>query len=111
MQVKRFVLAVLVAMLLGAGCAAEVAALPPGYSTYYYYPEAEVYYYPGVREYYWIDGGAWRHGPRAPARFVLKDNERVRIDLDRPPHTEHARIKEVYKPHKEVVKERLRERG
>jgi len=110
MQIKRFALAVTVAAVLTlfGGYAAEVAAIPAGYAEYYYYPEAQVYYYPSVREYFWLDGEAWRHGPNAPARFVLKDRDRVRFELDRPPHTIHSNIKEVYKPHKEVLRERER---
>ncbi|HEX9442806.1 MAG TPA: hypothetical protein VGA73_01735 [Candidatus Binatia bacterium] len=97
--------------LISSACAVPEGAGYARVESYFYYPDEEVYFYPAAREYFWIEGGEWRHGPRAPARFVLKDREKVRLDMDHPPHTEHARIKQVYRPRKEVLKENIRERG
>jgi hypothetical protein len=66
--------------------------------TYYYYPDYEVYFYPHVGRYYWRERDEWRHGDRPPPRFVLRDRERVRIDMDHEPHTDHDRIKKSHPP-------------
>jgi hypothetical protein len=73
----------------------------PGHGSlepYYYYPDYEVYYYPRVQKYYWYERGEWRNAPQPPPRFVLRDRERVRIDLDHEPLTDHERIKKTYPP-------------
>lgn len=111
MKVREIGLAVVAAALLSFASACVPAAGYAGVETYYYYPDDEVYFYPRVNEFFWFDGGTWRHGPRAPARFVLNNRERVKIDMDHPPYTEHARIKEVYKPRREVLKENFKARG
>jgi hypothetical protein len=112
MKVRGIGLAVIVAALLSfsAGCVVEER---PGYrrlETYYYYPDYEVYYYPRVQKYYWLERGDWRNGPQPPSRFVLRERERVRIDLDREPHTDHARIKKSYPPGRYDREERREER-
>ena len=65
---------------------------------YEYYPDIEVYYYPNVRRYYWLERGEWRFGAQPPPRFVLRERERVTLDLDYEPHTQHAKIKSNYPP-------------
>jgi hypothetical protein len=112
MKGKAIAFAVVLAALLpfSSGC---VVAERPGYGrveTYYYYPDYEVYYYPRVQRYYWFERGEWRNGPQAPARFVLRDRERVKIDLDREPHTDHARIKKTYPPGRYEKEERREDR-
>ena len=102
MKVKETALAVIAAALLAlvSGCA--VSADYPGYAgydAYYYYPDYEVYYYPRVHQFWWRDGGEWRHGDRAPSRFALNDRDRVRIDMDHPQHTDHAREREMFPSH------------
>lgn len=85
-------------LLVFSGC---IVAEGPGHrrvETYYYYPDHEVYYYPRVSSYYWIERGEWRHGPQPPPRFVLRERERVRIDLDHEPHNDHERIKKSHPP-------------
>jgi len=80
------------------GC---VVAGRPGYGhlqPYYYYPDYEVYYYPRVQRYYWYERGAWRNAPQPPPRFVLRDRERVRLDLDHEPISDHERIKKAHPP-------------
>lgn len=100
---------------LAPGCIVEERSRPgyARYETYYYYPEYEVYYYPNVRRYYWVERGEWRWGAQAPSRFVLREHERVKLDLDYEPHTQHARVKNNYPPgqfRREERKEEWRER-
>ena len=64
--------------------------------TYHYYPTTQVYYYPSARRYYWLEGREWRYGDRLPRYYVIRDNERVILDLDYEPHRQHAKIKEMY---------------
>ena len=114
MKGRGMALVVALAMLLpfSSGCIVEDSSRP-GYArqeTYYYYPDHEVYYYPNVRRYYWFERGEWRYGAQAPPRFVLREQERVRIDLDREPHTDHARIKKSYPPGR-YEKEDRKDRG
>ena len=102
MKFKETVLAAIAAALLAlvSGCA--VSADYPGYAgydTYYYYPDYEVYYYPRVHQFWWRDHDEWQHGDHAPARFDLHDRDRVRIDMDHPPHTDHARVREMFPSH------------
>jgi hypothetical protein len=66
--------------------------------TYYYYPDYEIYYYPHAGSYYWRERDDWRHGPKPPPRFVLRDRDRVRIDMDHDPRNDHDRIKKSYPP-------------
>jgi uncharacterized membrane protein YgcG len=102
MKVKEIALAVVAAALLAfvSGCAVS-ADYPSyaGYDAYYYYPDYEVYYYPRVHQFWWRDGDDWRHGDRAPDRFDLHDRDRVRIDMDHPPHTDHGRVREMFPSH------------
>ncbi|HEY1265789.1 MAG TPA: hypothetical protein VGH16_00935 [Candidatus Binatia bacterium] len=102
MKVRETALAVVAAALLAfvSGCAVE-ADYPgyAGYDAYYYYPDYEVYYYPRSHQYWWRDGNNWRNGDRPPARFNLHDRDRVRIDMDHPPHTDHARVREMFPSH------------
>jgi hypothetical protein len=93
-------LAIIAAAFLSFASACLIAERP-GYGrteSYYYYPDHEVYYYPRVQRYYWQERGEWRNGPQPPSRFVLRERERVKIDLDREPHTDHARIKQSHPP-------------
>jgi hypothetical protein len=69
-----------------------------GGESYYYYPDNEIYFYPQVGWYYWFEGGDWRHGAQPPARFVLRDRDRVRFDWEREPHRDHDRIRRDYPP-------------
>jgi hypothetical protein len=68
------------------------------HDTYYYYPASQVYYYPSVRRYYWLEGREWRYGDRLPRRYAIEEDKRVALDLDYEPHTQHAKIKEMYPP-------------
>ena len=98
-------------LLLFSGC---IVAEGPGrrqMETYYYYPDHEVYYYPRVSNYYWFERGEWRHGPQPPPRVVLRDRERVRIDSDHDPHTDHERIKKDHQPGRYDSDERREDRG
>lgn len=99
MKRRQIASAIVAALLLFAsGC---VVAERPGrgrVETYYYYPDYEVYYYPRVGRYYWLERGEWRREPQPPPRFVLRERERVRIDMDHEPHTDHDRIKRSYPP-------------
>lgn len=102
MKIPQTALAVVAAALLAlvSGCA--VSADYPGYAgydSYYYYPDYEVYYYPRSHQFWWRDRDDWHHGDRAPARFALNDRDRVRIDMDHPPHTDHARVREMFPSH------------
>ena len=100
MKRRGTTLAVIAALLL-LFCSGCVVAERPGYGgrqTYYYYPDQEVYYYPRDQRYYWRDRDEWRNGPQPPPRFALSDRQRVRIDSDHDPHTEHDRIKKQYPP-------------
>jgi hypothetical protein len=85
---------------LSSGCIVEERPRPAyaRQETYYYYPDDEVYYYPSARRYYWLERGEWRYGAQPPPRFVLRERERVKLDLDYEPHTQHARIKSNYPP-------------
>ena len=100
MKGRAIGLAVIAAALLSFASACIVADRPGNYGRqeYYYYPDQEVYFYPGSNRYYWQERGEWRNGPRAPERFVLRERERVRIDLDHEPHLDHARIRQSYPP-------------
>ena len=69
---------------------------PGSRQTYYYYPDQEVYYYPRDQRYYWRDRNEWRNGPQPPSRYTLSDRQRVRIESDHDPHTEHEKIKKQY---------------
>jgi hypothetical protein len=84
-------------LLFTSGC---VVADRPGrhMETYFYYPDSEVYYYPRVSSYYWRERDEWRLGPKPPSWFDLRDRDRVRIDMDHDPHTDHDRIKKSYPP-------------
>ena len=100
MKSRGLVLALITIALLSfsSGC---VVAERPGYGRlepYYYYPNYEVYYYPRVQRYYWYERGAWINAPQPPPRFVLRDRDRVRIDLDHEPVRDHERIKKNYPP-------------
>lgn len=57
-----------------------VVQAPP--IAYYYYPDAEVYYRPENKVYWWHDAGAWVSGPRPPSRIVLRDDRRLRVNLN-----------------------------
>jgi hypothetical protein len=87
-------------MLYVAGCivAEPQSQYRGGYadSDYYYYPDEEVYFYPNVGFYYWYEGGSWHHDRRPPARYVLREQERVRIRWNREPHLDHDRIRRDY---------------
>ena len=92
--------------LLGSGCVVHEVYPPPspgpvaGYD-YYYYPACEVYYYPVTGVYWWFDGGVWISGRRAPPRFILRDDARVRVRLNTVrPWTEHREVIRRY-PHRE----------
>jgi hypothetical protein len=87
-----------------SGC--FVAESGPGGREYYYYPDYEVYYYPHVGAYYWYEGGDWHHGPRPPARFVLREQDRVRIEWNREPHQDHDRIRRDYPGHRDQDRDR-----
>jgi hypothetical protein len=109
-------LAVIAAVLLSFTSGCLVAETPGSrrMETYYYYPDYEVYFYPRVQRYYWFERGEWRNAPQPPPRFVLRERERVRIDLDHDPHTDHERIKKTYPPgryEREERKEERRDRG
>lgn len=65
---------------------------------YYYYPEVEVYYYPAVARYYWLERGEWRVGTRLPTYYVIEEHRKIELELDFEPHTQHARIKNMYPP-------------
>ena len=100
MKRNGIALSVIAAVLLVflSGCAVEQR---PGYGrreTYYYYPNDEIYYYPNVRRYYWLDQGHWRNGPEPPSRYVLRSNDRVRLEMDHEPIRDHDRIKKEYPP-------------
>ena len=114
MKGRAIGLAVIAAALLSFSSGCIVAERPVSYGrqqeAYYYYPDYEVYYYPRVQRYYWIERGEWRNGPQPPPRFVLRERERVRIDLDHEPHTDHARIKKSYPPRRYEGEERREER-
>ena len=96
---RRDVLSAIVAafLLSASGCLVTERRGRGRAETYYYYPDYEVYFYPNGR-YYWRDRDEWRNGPQPPPRFVLRDRERVRIDLDHEPHRDHDRIKKSYPP-------------
>jgi hypothetical protein len=66
------------------------------HETYYYYPAAQVYYYPSVRRFYWLEGREWKHSERLPRRFVIEEDKKIVLDLDYEPHTQHARIINIY---------------
>ena len=68
------------------------------HETYYYYPGGQVYYYPSLRRYYWLEGKDWRYGDRLPRYYVIQENKRVALDLEYEPHTQHAKIREMYPP-------------
>ena len=92
--------------LLGSGCVVHEVYPPPspgpvaGYD-YYYYPDCEVYYYPVTGVYWWTDGGVWISGRRAPPRFILREDARVRVRLNTArPWTEHREVIRRY-PHRE----------
>jgi uncharacterized membrane protein YgcG len=102
MKVGETALAVVAAALLALVSGCVVSTDYPGYAgydAYYYYPDYEVYYYPRSHRYWWHDGDEWHNGDRPPARFNLHDHDRVRIDMDHPPHTDHARVKEMFPSH------------
>ena len=107
-------LAVIAAALLSFLSGCIVAERPVAYGrpqeTYYYYPDYEVYFYPRVQRYYWFERGEWRNGPQPPSRFVLRERERVRIDLDHEPHIDHERIKKSYPPGRYEREERREDR-
>ncbi|HEX9442805.1 MAG TPA: hypothetical protein VGA73_01730 [Candidatus Binatia bacterium] len=112
MNVRAVGFAVVAAALLSLTSACVVSDRP-GYGrteAYYYYPDQEVYYYPRVQRYYWSERGEWRNGREPPSRFVLRDRERVRIDMDHEPHTDHARIRQSYPPGRYEGQERREER-
>jgi hypothetical protein len=115
MKGRAIGLAVVAAALLSFASACVVADRP-GYGSgygrqeYYYYPDQEVYFYPGSHRYYWQERGEWRYGAQAPSRFVLRERDRVRIDLDREPHTDHARIRQMYPPNQERREDRRDDR-
>jgi hypothetical protein len=104
MKIRQTALAVSAAALLafGSGCAVSDYPSYAGYDAYYYYPDYEVYYYPRVHQYWWRDGGEWRHGDRSPSHFVLRDRDRVRIDMDHKPHTDHARVRDMHPAHNQA---------
>ena len=111
MKRREMVSAILAALLLFiSGCV--VAERPGGrYSErYYYYPDHEIYFYPRVAEYYWFERGDWRHGPKPPPRFVLRDRDRVRIDSDHEPHNDHERNRKSYPPGRQDRDERRDDR-
>jgi len=68
------------------------------HETYYYYPAGQVYYYPSLRRYYRLEGKDWRYGDRLPRYYVIQENKRVALDLEYEPHTQHAKIREMYPP-------------
>jgi hypothetical protein len=68
-----------------------VAAVP-----YYYYPDVEVYYHPETRVYWWHGDGRWDSGPRPPSTIVLKDDARVKVNLN---------TSEPWRQHETVVKQ------
>jgi hypothetical protein len=68
------------------------------HETYYYYPASQVYYYPSAHRYYWLEGREWRYGERLPRYYVIQEDRRVVLDLDSEPHTQHAKIREMYPP-------------
>jgi hypothetical protein len=116
MKGKGIGLAVIAAAFLAFASGCLVAETPGRgrVESYYYYPDQEVYYYPRVQRYYWFERGEWRNSPQPPPRFVLRERERVRIDLDREPHTDHERIKKTYPPghyEKEERREERKDRG
>lgn len=94
---RRDVLSAIAAAILlsVSGCVVEERR---GRRMYYYYPDWEVYFHPDDRRYWWRDRDEWRHGDRPPPRFVLRDRERVRIDLDDEPPRDHDRIKRDHPP-------------
>ena len=97
---RRDVLSAMAAALLlsVSGCMVEERRGRGRVESYYYYPDWEVYFYPRVGRYYWRDRDEWRYGNQPPPRYVLRDRERVRIDLDHEPHTDHDRIKRDHPP-------------
>ena len=79
-----------IGVLLSAGCVGVAGPGPVAYYDYDYYPEWDVYYYPEGHIYYWNDGGHWRSGGRLPSHYVLRDENRERLQLHtRQPWTEH----------------------
>ncbi len=99
MKKSRITLAAIAAVLLSFLSGCVVAEGPRrGIETYYYYPNDEVYYYPNARRYYWLDRGEWRNGPQPPSRFVLRDRDRVRLDMDHEPIRDHDKIKREHPP-------------
>lgn len=115
MKTRALGLAAVAAALLSLASACVVADRPGyrsgyGRQEYYYYPDQEVYFYPGSNRYYWQERGEWRYGAQAPSRFVLRERDRVRIDLDHEPHTDHARIKQSYPPKQEQREDRREDR-
>ncbi|GEM_PF-1297721 len=105
MKITETALAVIAVALLAFASSCAVEADYPGYAgydAYYYYPDYEVYYYPRSHQYWWRDGNDWRHGDRAPSRFVLRDRDRVRIDMDHQPHTDHARVRDMHPSHNQA---------
>jgi hypothetical protein len=97
---RRDALSVIAAAILlsASGCVVAERRGRGRIETYYYYPDYEVYFYPHVGRYYWRESDEWRHGSQPPPRFVLRDRERVRIDLDHEPHTDHDRVKKSHPP-------------
>lgn len=85
-------------LLTVAGCVVEERRGRGRLETYYYYPDWEVYFYPRAGRYWWRERDEWRHGPHAPSRFVLRDRERVRIEIDHEPPTDHDRIRRAHPP-------------
>ena len=102
MKPRKMALVVALAAVLpvSSGCIVEERPRPVygRQQSYHYYPDYEVYYYPSFRRYYWIERGEWRFGAEPPPRFVLRERERVTLDLDYEPHTQHGRIKNNYPP-------------
>jgi len=66
------------------------------HETYHYYPATQVYYYPSVGKYYWLDGREWRFDDRLPRHLIIEEGKRVVLDLDYEPHTQHAKITNIY---------------